>query len=576
MKSKRVLILGASLMQVPALEAARRMGHLVITADANASAVGAAHAHEFWHVDLQDTKELIRRARAERIDAVLTCATDFSYAVSLIAEACGLCGIAPAVARRANFKNDMRACFAQHGVPSPRYEVFHGRSAADAHEVHLAHALRQFEERVTAAVGFPLVLKPVDNMGARGVSLVEHAQNFSHACHAALTHSRSSTLIAEKKLSGPELSLDSFVLDGRLYPIGTADRHIVFAPYFVETGHSMPSEMPRALQKDAHDVLRKAARALGMSTGVCKGDIIFDGEKAHIGECAARLSGGYMSGWTIPYAYGIDPAEYALMLALQGGLSESAKKTLRLEAATCAVAERALLALPGVLRRVCIPQHLQHVPALPHVEKRAVALDHSPAPVRNVIINAPSGTRCRLPKNNAEKLGSLIATGATPQEANAAAAEALSHVYFEVEPNPEANAFLYSNAAEHVQRYCAWYCYKNAHEDCAQACAQGMEELMHNSADCRHAHYISLYVPQPLRASAERGAWTHLTPWAALVCAQRHMPLRLVSTREKSINALALPAFLRAGWQGLHYTLQLIQTCTTNALKNLCASALHY
>ncbi len=582
MKRKRVLILGASLMQVSVIQATKRMGHIAITADANAFAVGKNYADEFLHVDLQNIKELIFHAQRLHIDAVLTCATDFSYAVSVIAEACSLHGISANVARRANFKDLMRKCFAEHGIASPKYQVFH---CPEKTEQNRDNFLKNIDTITSKTLEFPLVLKPVDNMGARGVSLVHGTEGFSSALQLAFLHSRSDTIIVEKKLSGPELSIDSFVLKGTFYPIGIADRHIAFAPYFVEMGHTIPSKLSRELQSDALHVLEQAAAALGMTTGVCKGDIIFDDEKAYIGECAARLSGGYMSGLTIPYAYGIDPAEYAVMLALHGRLPQHVKKTLREIVPSCTVAERALITLPGTLRRIQVPKQLQHftdtvftfskhesqIPTNSQIPKNQIEASFSS--VRNVILNASIGRHYGLPKNNTDKVGSVIATGSTPSEAHNAAALALAQIYFDVERDDTTHAFLYSHNSRDEDKYRAWYCYSASHEIFREDVLQNLQNLTENIADCCKHNSMTVYIPDALQRSIEIGTWTHLNPFNAFVHAQTYMPIQIVSKKEKSINAIALRAFFRAGWQGLHYTLQLIQTCTTHTLKNLCILA---
>ena len=173
------------------------------------------------------------------------------------------------------------------------------------------------------------MVKPVDNMGARGVESIKDIKKIEHAIAKAGAYSPSNTVIVENKLEGPELSIDSFLINGKVHPIAIADRHIFFEPYFIETGHSIPSRLPVDLQNDACRVLQRSADALGIYNGVCKADIIFHKNKAYMGECAARLSGGYMSGWTIPYAYRLDPSYYALIMSLQNNLTSTDSKVIK-------------------------------------------------------------------------------------------------------------------------------------------------------------------------------------------------------------------------------------------------------
>ena len=121
----RILILGAGVMQLPALRWAKRQGWEVYAADGNPAAPGAGLADHFVPVDLTDIDGMI--AAAARIHAkkglhgVFTAGTDFSYTVARVAKALQLPGLPPEVALNASRKDKMRQVFAEYGVPSPRF-----------------------------------------------------------------------------------------------------------------------------------------------------------------------------------------------------------------------------------------------------------------------------------------------------------------------------------------------------------------------------------------------------------------------------------------------------------------------
>ncbi|MDP3176837.1 MAG: carboxylate--amine ligase, partial [Spirochaetaceae bacterium] len=115
-----IFILGAGVMQLPAFRAAKELGWTVAAADGNSSAIGAALADHFIHVDLKDRDGLLAAARRLRnaigLDGVFTAGTDFSLAVAYIAEKLDLPGIPYEVALRASDKQKMREAFAAAGV----------------------------------------------------------------------------------------------------------------------------------------------------------------------------------------------------------------------------------------------------------------------------------------------------------------------------------------------------------------------------------------------------------------------------------------------------------------------------
>ena len=139
-----VFILGAGIMQIPAIRAAKDLGWTVVAADADPAAPGAVEADRFLPVDLKDREGLsaaARRIRSELgLDGVFTAGTDFSASVAWVARELGLPGI-PFEIRRQGLRTSskMREALAAAGVPSPHFVA--ARSADDP-GVALVRALR--------------------------------------------------------------------------------------------------------------------------------------------------------------------------------------------------------------------------------------------------------------------------------------------------------------------------------------------------------------------------------------------------------------------------------------------------
>jgi hypothetical protein len=267
---------------------------------------------------------------------------------------------------------------------------------------------------------FPLVVKPVDNMGARGVRQVDRPEEYAAAVELALGQSRTRRVIVEEFMEGPELSLDAVVFHGQATVCGAADRHIFFPPYFVEMGHTMPSDLDPALLRQAEEVFLAGIRALGIRNGAAKGDIKLTPSGPAVGEIAARLSGGYMSGWTFPLSCGVEVTEAALNIAVglpPGDLSP------RFAAVS---AERAFISIPGRIRALEGLAEVRQVDGL-----------------QELFLRVRVGDRVRLPANNLEKCGNVITRAGTRARAVGAADQARQQVFLRLEPNdPETLAFL--------------------------------------------------------------------------------------------------------------------------------------
>lgn len=444
MTKKRVFMLGAGFMQGVAIRAARALGCTVVAADGNPSAVCAAEADEFVCIDLKDTARLIDYARYLQqnggLDAVFTAATDFSAAVAAIAAACGLRGHTLEAALNATDKVRMRECFRKAGVPSPAFiELTAADLAAPVGAVEnsrcsdadtaVADALKR---RLGELAGrFPLVVKPVDNMGARGCSLVQELSGLREAAETASRYSRSGRVIVEEYIEGSEFSIEGLVFDGRLYITALADRHIFFPPYFIEMGHTIPSECPQEIADEVISVFERGVHALGLTDGAVKGDILVRNGKAFVGEIAARLSGGYMSGWTVPYSCGLDITAAALTLALGGSprLHTCGKDSFVIplkQNCQFVSAERAWISIPG---QVAAVSGLEAARAAPFV--------------KDVFPRAGAGDTVVFPQNNVEKCGNVLSAAPSRREAVLASEAACRKIVLRLKPHvAETDAFL--------------------------------------------------------------------------------------------------------------------------------------
>jgi biotin carboxylase len=415
---KTIFILGAGFMQIPAIEAARELGLAVILSDGNPRAPAAHLADVFVSIDLKDSDALVDFALKQKqraaLDAVFTAATDFSFAVAKIAEACALPGHSPESALNASDKIRMRSCFQKALVPSPAF--------LEVHERDFSQNFSQIQ--ASLPIAYPLVVKPVDNMGSRGCRLVQNKEALYTAVEQALLYSKSKRAILEEYMDGDEFSIDALVYEGEVYITGFADRHIFYPPYFVEMGHTMPTALSREKQEEIISVFKKGIKALGLSHGAAKGDIKYTKDGCKIGEIAARLSGGYMSGWTYPYASGISLTKLAIQLALgeKIPLQTMEKQFLpRLHSA-----ERAWISIPGRLKAI-------------HGMEEAQGIEN----VKAVFPRAKVHDELVFPTNNVEKGGNILSQAKTRKDAIEAAENAVASLFLELEENnAETEAFL--------------------------------------------------------------------------------------------------------------------------------------
>lgn len=512
MSSKRILILGAGFLQGVAIRSAKKKGWQVIAVDANPQAVCASEADRFEPIDLKDRIALVNFAKSLQaeggLDGVFTAATDFSASVAAVAEACGLPGHTFEAALNASDKVRMRTRFAEAGIPSPRYIGINAGNTAQA---------RALLER--AGIAFPLVVKPADNMGARGCRTVHRPAELDAAVAEAVRYSRTGTAIVEEYMDGPEFSIEALVYDGEFHLTGLADRHIFFPPYFIEMGHTIPSCCTPSDADKVITVFQKGIAALGLTHGVAKGDIKLTSRGAMVGEIAGRLSGGYMSGWTFPYSSGLDLTAAALDLAV-------GERPLSLDCPNRKIAaERAWISIPGTVAAMYGLDWAQKVPY-----------------VRDIFPRAGVGDRVTFPRNNVEKCGNVLAAATDRQTAASAAERACASIVIRLEPDQkETDAFLD-------------LCGRDPSGYPPSAFSINPDDI-----DCRVLRQIPeefpFPIPEPFGSALDTlRDWQGRTPREALKLALETVPdLRSTLEYNGLVAERAWRAFAAAGIQGLIY-----------------------
>ncbi|MFB6355594.1 MAG: alpha-hydroxy-acid oxidizing protein [bacterium] len=407
-----VMLIGAGTMQVPAIREARRLGLETVVLDMNPDAPGMSLADYPIEMSTRDFEGCVREARGFEygdIDGVITVGTDASTSQAAVAEALDLPGIHFDTAERATNKVKMRRVFQQTGIPQPDF-----RGIWDKDEAW--EAVEQ--------LGYPLVIKPADNMGGRGVRKIEDEDDVEPAFEEAKQNSTRGEIIIEECLKGDEFSTDSLWFNGEPVHHCIADRIIEHEPYFVETGHVMPSQKDDEVQQQILELAEKAAQALGINMGAAKGDIKMTKDGPKMVEMAARLSGGFMSGWTYPIATDRSIIRNAIKISL--GIKPDIPKYPDYKRVSL---ERAIIPETGEIRDI--------------------------EGVEDISLNFDIGEEVHKPTSNLDKPANVIVSGETLQEAQSIADEAHKKLQFEVGPPPEITwDEIESRARERFQGEC--------------------------------------------------------------------------------------------------------------------------
>ena len=405
---KCLWIIGGGVEAVPSVRRAKDMGLHVVVADGNPAAPVFGLADAAVVVSTYDEEGMAKQAalfsvRDRRVDGVFAASADVPRTVARVAEALGLPGISRATAHLAADKLAMKRHLRAAGIAVP-----------DFWPVDSAEELRRCLERA----GWRLVVKPVDSRGARGVLQLRPGSDLAWAFGHARAQSPTGRVMAEAFVPGPQFSTESVLIGGEGRTPAMIDRNYArldeFAPFIIEDGGNQPSCLSAAETEPVARLAEAAGRALGITTGTVKGDLVLGREGPVVIEMAARISGGWMATDQIPLHSGVDFVGIAIRLALGESVSLAEAEA---KAGGRATAIRYFFPPPGLVRAVAIDRALVEQPW-----------------VHRFSLELAPGDTVPLVTDHTRRAGFVLVSGSSRAEAQERAEAVIAGVRIDVEP----------------------------------------------------------------------------------------------------------------------------------------------
>jgi argininosuccinate lyase len=263
-------------------------------------------AQNILTAETNDQPALLRHVerlhRALHFDAVLTSCDYYLDTVARLAAHLGLPGADPEAVRRAYRKDLARAAMDRAGVPQPAFKVTQGWSATS---------------RAAEALGFPLVVKPVDLCAGMYVRKVSNERELRQAFDAlaafpvnARRQPRVPAVLLEELLTGPEVSVETVTVDGTTTVVGITDKSLGGTSGFVESGHMFPAALDAATARRAGEVAAAALAAVGLDRAVAHTELRLTPTGPRVVEINPRPAGNQITelvrrvtGIDLPMAY---------------------------------------------------------------------------------------------------------------------------------------------------------------------------------------------------------------------------------------------------------------------------------
>lgn len=305
---RKILLLGGSAQQVTAIETAKRMGLYTVLCDYLPDNPGRLHADKFYPVSTTDQEAVLKVAMEEKIEGILAYASDpAAPTAAYIAEKLGLPGCPYASVEILCNKDRFRAFLADHSFHTPYAAGYTGITEA-------------LEDIRGGRFKFPLIVKPVDSSGSKGVGRIDLGGEAPDKLAYAMSFSRAKRIIVEEYVEkyGYQIAGDGLSVDGQLVFRCFANDH--FDPKcvnpFVPVSASFPYNMPEEVQDKVHAEIQRLLSLLHMGTTAYNFDIRIDKDyNVYLMEVAPRDGGNYIPD-IIRYATGVDLVECSVRAAM--------------------------------------------------------------------------------------------------------------------------------------------------------------------------------------------------------------------------------------------------------------------
>lgn len=394
------MVVGAGYGQFPAILEAKQLNHEVIVVDRNAMAPGMSLADMAFEIDVKNHHSILKIAREMEIDGIMTMQSDLPVqTVAKVVEALGLPGVSNKTAMTCRNKMLTRKLLEKHAIPQPRFEV------VDTPESAYIAALE---------IGLPLIIKPPDSSGSRGVSKVIEMGELLHAYHKGMKYSQYGELLVEEFIPGIEKGAQTFSSAGQCVKVLIHNDTLCLPPYMVPTGHSFPATLLPDMKQRIEEVCIRTLDALGLQHGPANIDFIIDPKAGpKIIEVGARI-GATCLPELVYHHTGINWVREAVNASLGDdvNLHEIAEQP-------CAAT---ILESPidGVLKEIFIPDNIYSDPDILDFEVTSKIGDQ--------VLKLTKGT---------DRIGKLIVAGSSSRSAEMRAEAMKSSILFSIDSDGE-------------------------------------------------------------------------------------------------------------------------------------------
>ena len=298
---KKIVIIGANEFQNPLILKAKEMGYETHVFAWKDGAVGEKTADYFYPISIVEKEEILEKCKEIKPNAVASIGSDLAgITVNYLARNLGLPCNSERNIRISTNKYEMRKAFMEAGVPTPEFHIID--SGTDLEQIK--------------KMRLPVIVKPTDRSGSRGIMKLESWDLLTEAIEAARENSFEKRAIIEEYLEGEEYSCECISFEGKHQYLAITKKYTTGHPHFIEIGHMEPSGLNEAMEEKVKAQIFQALDALEVSYGASHSEFKVDKEgNVSIIEIGSRMGGDCIGSDLVQISTGYDFVKMVIQTA---------------------------------------------------------------------------------------------------------------------------------------------------------------------------------------------------------------------------------------------------------------------
>ena len=296
----KIAIIGANEFQNKLIIKAKEMGIETHVFAWEEGAVGKENSDFFYPISIIEKEKILEICKKIKIDGICSIASDLAmHTVNFVANELNLKGNSLECTELTTNKYKMRERLSKSNLPCPKYIL-----------------VNNIEKVNLEDLSFPLIVKPTDRSGSRGIYKVNNESELEPAIKSALEESFSKEILIEEYILGDEYSVESISEKGIHKVLQITKKYTTGAPNFIERGHTEPVEIDDELYKKIEQIILKSLDVLEVSNGASHSEIKILENDIKIVEIGARMGGDFIGSDLVKISTGIDYLELLINIAL--------------------------------------------------------------------------------------------------------------------------------------------------------------------------------------------------------------------------------------------------------------------